>query len=445
MQYQRKLGTSERMADLINSITPHNVLASATLSHAFSLMDMYKLRRAIGMLKEKHPPLSYVIQKNIFFTVAQNSQPLVIETRHTRLEQLSEQALEIQLSDTEALFQVIIAPEGKKTNLLLLAQHTICDGKSILLVLFDLLIFYDQLLDNTSPRINPRPPRPCMEKLTPDIARKKLHIDEKLPGINHNSQGIESSSTGVTQHLFSQNESKKVFKLARLINVSVSSLFSASALMTLERKNTQHSASLGFNVMVNMRAFLDTPIENSELGFYSSYIHTDLKVTGYSLAELAIIIDRYTTDRLSNQWHFAPIDAYKNWLNSGINADELLQAIKIEKPTYGLSNLGIVEQTHTYKKLDIDSIYFCASSHSYSRTENNFFVCLATYNNKLSFTLHHSLPNFTRKRAREFSQDINSSLTNFSDDFSLIRKVKIPETMKQNKIKLRAESKLPLE
>lgn len=444
MKLQRELGFTEKLAGLINRIVPHNIIATAKISEYISVDKLPALERALVCLQSNQVLMRCKIISNKFYIHEDHGVSVTRVNKVDNWEKSAEDLLKQQLSDNELLFKLFLAQEEDGSDrLILMAQHSICDGKSIVLALLELLKIYDANLEE---------PQECslktvafpqaMDAYLPEASEDDFEINERFSEENPAHEFMQDRMTGLCYSKFSYNETSKIIELSKTIGASINSLFSAAALITLRKNNTKTEKTLGFNTMVNMRKYLTTKIEDNQLGFYSSYIHNDVDINDLAFIDLARKIDLDTKLSLKNKLHITAAKYYKKLLSKKILPEELLDIIKVERPTFGISNIGHISVDFEYKNISVSDVSFCVSSHAYSRNENTFFVCLMTFNGEMTYLIHHPLPEFNRRRARSFSNSINQLLLNYSD--SLISNENTADITKQHSSKVNPELKLSL-
>lgn len=414
MRYVRELGFTEKLASLINEKIPHNIISVAKLNCAAKNVDLNKLSCAWKIFQNDQPLASATVHDGCFYS--QSEPGISIETvvsKDGRWESLAEDFLVKQLGGGNCLFRLVIVDVSSKSSyIMLIGQHTVCDGVSIVSALCRLLNIYDCLLDGREICVKPvRLPFPALENLLPKVSGADFEINESLPDtFSYEPVSADKRKTGLCSESLSPEETRHLVIYAKKSKLKVNSILLASTLITLYENSSISFEELGCNTMVNMRRFLTTTIPDDYLGFYSGYIHKEFSPLDCSLDELAKKINFSIQDAIKTNGHIVATKCYTKLITEGLRASKLLDIIKVERPTAGISNIGAIEVDHGYNNFSINELQHCVTSHAYSRTDNTFFLCASTYNDILSFVVHHPLPLFSRPRASLFAKEIKEKV-----------------------------------
>jgi len=415
-KFLRSLGATEKLASLINAKIPHNIVSIAKLNKNINKNNLPILEKAVISLKKEQPLMNCIIKNDAFYFSQWNQNLPIefIENTNDSVASISEKLLQYQLSNTNYLFKIFVTNTKKNCSyIFFVAQHTICDGLSTIYAHKKLLLIFDELLTNQSydkPNNINSELLPELEKLLPEAPKIQFKIDEKLPA-KKNNYSPGDRSTGIYINSLSKKDTSQLIAYSKKIGVTINSIVITAALLALHKHTTfrMEKNLFGYNTMVDMRRFLTVDVASDYLGFYSGYIHKDISIGSTVFDHIAVKVNKEIKQSLNSSDHIAATKYYCKLITENINPEKLLDTIRIERPTVGVSNIGVIEN-FSYSNFCLDAMHYCVSSHPYSRNENTFFICALTHNDFFSFILHYPLPIFTRERAELFANDIKNQL-----------------------------------
>lgn len=411
MEILRPAGYSELLAEYINFVTPHNVIAVAVID---KIIDATTVSKAVTLMTMRHPILNayidhsdYIKFVNIQADVRHNNDISYYENPPESLETIIEQHLKLQLTGIQRpLFHVTQIISDNATHILLTLQHTICDGLSILALLMELTEIIDNLISNNTLTY---PNKNCLPSLDDLMLGEKvvIHTDllpslEKTEVLENNP--ISKRYTGINSLALRKAQKNTLLRYANQHRTTPMRVILAMLTKLSHKHARTGNTHFDVNIMVDLRKFLNRSITENDIGFYSGYIHIDVDVANKNRDELTQFIHQQIKNSLEEKKYFGFSRAYRTLLESCNTIEDFINHIGVERPAIGISNLGITTPKH-HKNFTLKSITPFVSCHAYSRTEDTFFICMNTYLDKMYINFHHPLPVFQREKMQTIIDD----------------------------------------
>lgn len=416
----RELGYCEIMENFINKVTPHNIVVCGKIK---GHIENDTLIEALENTKIKNPLLHTKITFNngiyIYDKLPSESKIMlnyyidndIILNEHKKIQQL----IATQLSeDGLPLARLEHVRATEYTYLFFAFQHTISDGISASKVFLELMQELDVILGGTKIKISK-----CEKKLVPPLEHfvfdKKINIKcpPEMDKENHKLI-ISSLSTGVYSIQLSEIETSNFLVKCKSKEVSVTSMLSCLMLKKLHEQLATElkSHDVRCNILVDMRRYLNNiDINEGDLGFYSSCIPLLIKhIDKFDTVEnIALDINKKINTTLRSGVHLTTIVNYKSLVEESENLRSFMNKIKVESPSVGVSNMGIIT-TEKFKNIILDDMHLSCGTHAYGRTSNNFFSCINSYNNKLYINLLYPTPAFPEEKIKIIGNNLRKSI-----------------------------------
>lgn len=409
-KFLRPIGYSELLTEYINHVTPHNIVAIGKINSPIS-PDVVMM--ASSHIVRKYPILHSHIGYDECFAFYENNGDqddyFHFSHHHTKdkeLDSLIEENIQCQLTEKNKIFMGVTQLSSDfDTTILLTLQHTICDGISIISLLSELIDIIDKLISKNKIDIKTTFLKPSLDDL---LFHKQIKIKKNLYFQNDITSHIYSESTekrytGIKKMVINLERRNKIVKRAKEKSMTVTTLILYLLIITLKSNIINQADYIGANVMIDLRKYIDQ-VSKCDLGFYCGYVHIDFESNINCNEELAKKINTQINAFLKKNIVLRFSMEYKSFLESSSSIKEIIEKIKVNTPSVGISNTRIIA-TNRYKNFTLEEISFAVSCHAYSQTEDTFFVCMNTYGDNIYINFHHPMPIFTRERMNKITDE----------------------------------------
>lgn len=403
----RQLGYSEVLCRYINEVSPHNILVTGVIDNNIKISD---LKRAVAILQSNNPLLRSSIKLSASFNFVElvNSEITLdcVDDDPTKLTTKVEELIGQQLSYTDKpLVKIVLSKNKNKSTLMILAQHTVSDGVSLVSVYMELIKILDLIISDKSRESY------IIKKIKPALENYIFEEDPvcipkmESTSLDHDNKKINIISrwTGCAHVKLDESLSEKLVNSSKRDQVSVTAVISALLVKSLSAHIHSHDVdSISYNVMVNLRKFLSTTqlelVSDNDLGFYSGCLSLSLgNVRTKNLNSMVSICHADISQAIMDQRQFDMTKGYRDLIFNSNSIREFIDLIRVDKPSVGVSNMGVIESIKTVNFKLID-LHVACTCHSYSRTEDTFFVCVNSYENKIYLNFLYPMPVFTKSR-----------------------------------------------
>lgn len=400
----RNLGASEKLALRINKITPHNIVTCTELEGNISITQ---IKHNFNICRKKNPLLRCTIINNKFvFTKVlpkfiyhkENSLPSILYAQR-RMQILISKRLDEKAQPP--VYIELVEFYNNKFFLFVTIQHTIADGVSVAFLTKHLL--GSSVKPTSINKFDNFPLEYLIPPLPAQLVENKVSVIKSTKKLA-NLKTVLNHSTGMKILELDTSITDKICAFCKEKKFSVTSFLTACFSLTLsiiisEKTNTY--SSICCNILINLRRYLTTPISDENLGFYSGYIPiiVGLEQIG-SPEQVSQKIHKELYGKLNNTEQFIMTSTYDELADPQTSDEDLLNTIKVESPSVGISNMGIIKDGALLEaSLKIKTMHIGVTSHPYSRNENTFFVCIITCKGKMSINIHYPLFIFSTERA----------------------------------------------
>jgi NRPS condensation-like uncharacterized protein len=426
----RELCPSECRLFLLNLILPHNVMFVAKF---LGSLDSSMLKCAIAKAQKKYPLLQTYIENEMSFNpkfclLPNGAQiPFIVEFDNNienSWEQKAEQLLAEQLCKVnKPLFKIVQVNFDGGAYVFFLLQHAICDGLS-LIALFKFLLF--ELGNQRDSRndisvIDGGSIPQSIQNLLPGLPDEIAGSSDSLFDYPYENEyrrlylhiPISKRSTGLLNLTLIPVELEAAINLCKRMTVSLHSLICACLCVVLRRNlsHFKHSPTekirLGCNTLINVRPYLNAPVVDDAIGFYSSCI-----LSGYELDEdiniwhLAKTVQEDIEDKKRSLDFIKRIKKHGALVDKFTTPEFLVESMRVDAPAVSVSNVGKIEIEFESSSLQIANFNIFSTCHAHSRNQDTFFLSMSTFDDKLSLNLHYVKPIVSRQRAKMFLDEV---------------------------------------
>ena len=401
--------------------TAFNVVVPVKISGSFPAEH---LGMALGSLQEKHPFLKAFIRHDekqmpwfVVDTAAYNPIPVRIVQRNSDQDWQAEVTREwATLFDVDQgpLMRVVWIKGEQRAELLLVMHHCVCDGRSAMSILADLLV----LLDNPAANIGRENPILSIQDIVPAklLKSKRKVLQAKLSGgvtalvlwlMPLRKQMTERKQDYMLNWKMDQAWSDHLIKVAKSAGLTVNTLLCKTVLTAFKDviSGDFHNKII---CPVDIRKYVPLIRDENIFAFVSMVVLS--ASSRLSFMEDAAKMQQDVARKMEN------LDPYAMLMQmeaSHASLSGLTKFLKFSKPGSDclFSNLGKIGIPHQYQTFEVDTIYSPSAVGPLGKTTG---IVASTYRGQMDFTFISSegfLPYEEAVRIKDRVIDIISKIT----------------------------------
>ncbi|NNM59523.1 MAG: hypothetical protein HKM04_06860 [Legionellales bacterium] len=413
---ERHLGYSEIVENRLNIISPHNIIITGLINQ---VLPQNIIKDALNNIKFINPLLNVNITTQTGFYSYQrlsNDSRVSIEfytDNELDMEKTISELISHQLSiKNSPLAKLIQIENNQNTYLFFIFQHSISDGISAVNIFLEFLIQIDTILSG----INPNNTKKKLNRSLEDFLFQKTDYikNKKIAILNENflssQTKIANRYTAVRNLKFSIRNTEKLLKISKINKVSVTTSLVSILKTCLDEIEwgLGEENNLQCKLLVNFRNELNNHVKKNDLGFYSGCLKIPLnKIIQFNL--LANDIQSKIQKQLANKEHILNTKKNQILINKCININQFFEQVEEKNTSFGVSNMGIIENV-AYKNFELIDIHVACDTHIFDRGKNNFFICVNTFKNCLYINLLYPQPLFTSQQMDMIANKLSTAI-----------------------------------
>ena len=380
MKIYKEFNVNETMSWIASRSSPHNCIAVALIEGS---IDKNIFMKALNFVFINNEILSLTVSPSICgFIKCNKTLKVRFDISCDSWQKIAEQELKTPFNEGEVLLRVSTVLIGSLTYLIFCFHHIICDGKSIIQFIIDLIKYYNNPFSYVgSERIS------LLASIGSPIAK-----NFPIPILGKNVTKIMSIT-------ISEDESRKIVRHAKMKSLSFTSIISSLIISAYFKSFVVNK--LNINLPIDIR---NTNDKDYRLSFIASWVNFPIgKQDDNHL--LANIFERKLKSSMSDMQHFNNIAKLSDMIDSRKNDSEFLGRFISQTPSLGISNSGNwhVEYNGSYvNKINLRSINLAVNSQAYMGRKS-FTVAIANVNrNNLTLNICYPYPIVSDKEIINF-------------------------------------------
>lgn len=395
MQQFETLNIYERLSEVINRVTAHNVVVVGKVNALFS-RDV--IETALHALTTYHPRLlaKIILHNNKLCFKYNHFDKVSLHYINNSDDWLGcvEQELNLRFDHNEPLFRVTVIEFAEITYFAFTIHHSITDALPFAYLLKDFLLLLDDMLLGQSGNVQPASDQPPFLDTLPETNA----ID--IPAIDiveHKAIPVEHLTTKLRVKSLGAEQSSEFFKRCRQLNISVHEAISAIGLLTLNSwlGECEQSRAISCVSLVNLRQQLNLTIKKNQLSFFSASFITEHLIDNSSIAsDLADDLQAKIKHSITNKTYLHEPKILAALLEQSDGTAEIMEQLDNPHPSVCISSLGVLDMPARFSSFKLEEFHEFVTTHAYARRANRFLLVPYTFDERLSLAFHFPSPPF---------------------------------------------------